>query len=67
MHRQIFRRGWIAVVFVGVLIATHGFALYHAFSRTTWTIAGALAILVLLAHFGIFGSIYVFLRGRFRH
>lgn len=66
-HAWPFVRVWLLPLSVGVLIAAHGFAIYGLFSRVPWTIGLAVVTLALLKHMGVFGSIYGFLRRRFRH
>jgi len=58
------KRFWIVVVLLPVLAAVHGVALYRIASRLTWTVLGGLAVLVVLTHSGILGSLYAILARR---
>jgi len=65
-HTWLLKRVWLLPVLLGVLIAAHGVAISHLFSRVTWTIALGVVVLALLTHVGVFGPIYAFFRGQFR-
>ena len=66
-HGWLLKRAWMLPVFVVILIAVHGIALYRLFSHMAWTVVLGLVLLLLLKHVGVFGSVYAFLRRRSRH
>ena len=49
-----------------MLLVVHGYVLYRIASHMTFTVVVGIAILLLLKHLGLFGSIYPALRRRFR-
>ncbi len=63
-HRPLVRTSVAALI--GVLVVVHGYVLYRIASHMTFTVVVGFAILVILKHLGLFGSIYPALRLRFR-
>ena len=66
MHGVLLKWRWLAPVIIAVLIAVHGTVFYRLLSHTAWTEILTLGLVLLLAHLGVFGSIYALLRRRFR-
>jgi len=61
------KRIWLLPVLIVVLVAAHGTAVYELLPRRTGMVALGLIVLVLLMHFGGFGSIYAIVSRRFKH
>jgi hypothetical protein len=66
-HERFLKRIWLIAVLILALAVTHGFALYRISSRVIGTVALGLAVLALLAHIGVFTSIYASFRHRPKH
>ena len=61
-HWRLLKGIWILPLLIAALIAAHGLALYHMFSRMASTIAVGLLVVLLLMHVGAVGSIYAMLK-----
>lgn len=56
MHKLSMPRTWWILPIVAIALAVHAMPLYLLWSRASLGVAGVLAALMLLKHFGILGS-----------
>lgn len=58
-------KAWLILV-VGILVAAHAFLLYRVSLNVAWSVLIGLAVLVILKHVGLLGSLYAVLKRRSR-
>ena len=58
-------KAWLILV-VGIVVAAHAFLLYRISSNLAWSVLIGLAVLVILKHVGLLGSLYAVLKRRSR-
>ncbi len=64
MHGPLLKKKWGLAALVISLIAAHAIVFYQVISRMAWIVVVGLALLILLKHVGLLGSIYAFFKRR---